>query len=356
LHARRLARAHGWWEHAIGAMQGLHSLYRHMGRHLEWARLVNELTPDLVDPATNGPLAGRELEWSFFSAYRVRLARADRDWATAERLQRMLVKWSRETAAAALATAPANLSEEQHNIIRGASTALLELGNILREQLRVECVEVYKECLELDQRIQDNASVAITSLQLGNAYDEIPEIHDLDAAQYWYQRSLDLRDEGDRRGRATSISMLGYIHRMRFKESQAADRPIAEQERHLKAAADAYHQTLELLPQGAINELAITHNQLGNIYDSAGQVDTARKHYQESVRHKEESGDRFGAGQTRYNVAAMLVDDGRYRDALLWAQAALRDFQSYDDRAAAEVARTQEMIVIIDRLNAGGQR
>jgi hypothetical protein len=41
-------------------MQGLRVLYEHTGRAVEWRRLVEELIPELTDPATGGPLPGRE--------------------------------------------------------------------------------------------------------------------------------------------------------------------------------------------------------------------------------------------------------------------------------------------------------
>ena len=43
LHARSLARQHGWWDALITAMQGLHMLYNHTGRRAEWKRLVEEI-------------------------------------------------------------------------------------------------------------------------------------------------------------------------------------------------------------------------------------------------------------------------------------------------------------------------
>lgn len=60
LHARALARDHGWWTAVVNVMQGLETLYIHTGRKDEWKRLVREIVPDLVDPETEQPLAGRE--------------------------------------------------------------------------------------------------------------------------------------------------------------------------------------------------------------------------------------------------------------------------------------------------------
>ncbi len=60
LHARALARGHGWWPQVIEAMHGLYIIYHHTGRIAEWARLVEEIVPDFIEPASDGPIAGRE--------------------------------------------------------------------------------------------------------------------------------------------------------------------------------------------------------------------------------------------------------------------------------------------------------
>jgi hypothetical protein len=78
LHARTLARRHGWWLAVVQTMSGLSELYDHTGRRAEWARLVPEIVPDFVDPGTDGPLPGREEEWSLVTEYRMRLAREAR--------------------------------------------------------------------------------------------------------------------------------------------------------------------------------------------------------------------------------------------------------------------------------------
>ena len=74
-------------------MQGLRVLYEHRGRRAEWKRLVDEIVPDFVDPATDGPLPVAKTGWILVTEYRVRLAREMRDWAEAERLQRVRVDW-----------------------------------------------------------------------------------------------------------------------------------------------------------------------------------------------------------------------------------------------------------------------
>jgi tetratricopeptide (TPR) repeat protein len=356
LQARRLARDQRWWDQVLGAMQGLLVLYQHTGRNLEWARLVEELVLDLVDPATDGPWPGLEEQWSLVNDYRVSLAtQQQRDYATAERLQRIRLAWDRERAAAALTTPAAQLDDIHRDLLRFLAVGMNQLGEILREQQQPACVQAYSEALQLARRIGDRPLEAIVAYNLGHAYAQVPEFRDLHAAARGYQDSLGLRDEGDRLGRARCVSELGYVHRQRFIEAQDAGRPEAELLSHLNAAAHAYQQALDMLPADAVGELAVIHGQLGNTYHDGGQPEVALRHWQESIRYREAAGNRYGAAQTRFNVAAALVRDGRLGDGLLWAQAALRDFQTYGDRAAAEIAQIQQLIATIDRGLGGGK-
>jgi tetratricopeptide (TPR) repeat protein len=135
----------------------------------------------------------------------------------------------------------------------------------------------------------------------------------------------------------------------RFLDAREAGRPEAELLHHLNAAADSCYQALELLPPDAVNDLAVTHNQLGNIYLGAGGLDRAVHHYRESIRYMESAGNLYGAAQTRFNVAVTLAQAGRLPDALAFALEARRNFETYDDRAAAKIRKTQELIDLIER-------
>jgi hypothetical protein len=207
LHACHLAGKHGWWEQLLGSMQGLRTLYEHAKRSVEWARLVDEVASDLIDPATDQPLPGCEEHWGMITDYRVELATRQRDYNTAERLARQLVVWNREWAAAALATLPTALDDKQKNELHNLGSALHRLGEVLRKQGQPACTEAYREQLELDRRIGNRSAEATAAHNLGKAHSEIPELYDLDTAAYWYQYSLDLHDLGDDLGRALPASM-----------------------------------------------------------------------------------------------------------------------------------------------------
>lgn len=345
LHARQLARKNGWWDVLTSTMQGLRSLYDHTGRRAEWKQLVDEIVPDLVDPQTGGPLSGREEQWSLVTQYRVRLAQEARQWAEAERLQRVCMEWDRKNAAAALATPPDKLDDTARNAIRTLAVSLEQLGHIQREQGKPDCVAAYEEAVSLYQRIGDRPAEAVAAFNLGRAYTDIPTLRDLDKAERWYRRSLELRDERDRQGRAGCVGQLGQVAYEHFNEARAADQLT----HHLQTAADFYHQALDLLPPNAVDSLAVAHNALGVIYRNAGDLDRALTHYREAIRYWEAAGNLYHSAGARFNVAIALLNAGRLQDALVYAQAALRGYFTFGDRAAADIQDTQGLIAKIEQ-------
>jgi tetratricopeptide (TPR) repeat protein len=98
-----------------------------------------------------------------------------------------------------------------------------------------------------------------------------------------------------------------------------------------------------------VDDLAVTHNQLGNIYDDAGDLDRALLHYREAIRYEEMQGNLYGAALTRSNVAIAFATAGRLADAREYAYAALRNYQTYGDRAAEEIQKTQKLIAKIEQ-------
>src|SRR5207248_184739 len=103
LQARRLAISHGRWDALVKTMQGLRVLYEATARNAEWARLVDEVLPYFLDPATDDPLPGCEEQWNLVTDYRARLARDARLWPEAERLQIKVTVWNRQCATIASA-------------------------------------------------------------------------------------------------------------------------------------------------------------------------------------------------------------------------------------------------------------
>jgi tetratricopeptide (TPR) repeat protein len=371
LHARRTARRQGWWAPVTSAMQGLRVLYEYQGRLSEWSRLVAEITPDFCTP-DDGPIPGREDQYSLVMEYRVRLAQNyDRDLPRAAALQEKRVAWTRQQAAPILALPPdAPLDSEQRNRIRTLGVGVFALGQILMEQGAPECVAAYEETIRHDRRIQDTAAEAIAHYNLGHAYKDIPAIRDLDAAEAAYRRELALLNPNDLSGRASTTKQIGMVHHERFRESRQRHEPTETMLKHAQAAERHYLEALALCPPTAITEFGPTHNQLGSLYAEVGQTERAREHFEKAAQCFEQTGDHYGAGQTRFNMALMYLDAAgresaatRQRDlmhrAQAYAQAALRDFQHYQGRAAKDEANAQQLLArIAEALEAldGGKK
>jgi tetratricopeptide (TPR) repeat protein len=349
LHARELARSRAWWWEVTSTMQGLRGLHDQTGRRAEWAHLVEEMVPDFVDPATDGPLPGRQDEWSLVTDYRVRVAEEARQWEKAERLQRIRVEWDREHASAALVMPPEKLDHDQRNTIRSLAASVHELGEIQRELGQAVCVDSYRESYELALRIGDQPAAATAAFNLGRAYEDLAEIRDLAEAERWYQRGLELHSKTDSQRRAGCLGQLGSLSYRRFLDARSAGKPAAELAKHLQRAFDLYNQALKLAPENAIDVLAVVHHQLGAIYHAAGDLDQALAHYRHSIRYSESAGDLYGAAQTQRNVARALLLRGRFPDAKEYALAALRNFQTYGEGAKDDVLDTRELIALIDK-------
>jgi tetratricopeptide (TPR) repeat protein len=344
LHARSLARGAGRWRDVIGCMQGLRQLYEHTGRGAEWARLVDELVPDLVDPDTGGPRPGRADQWRLLTEYRVRIAYDGRDWTAALSLQQTRVDHARRAAAAALDTVPDRHTDADRHRIRNLAVNEEALGHVLRAQRDPGCVTHYERAAGLFRAIGARREEGVVAFNLGHANLQIPSLRNPDRAEHWYRRTLDLADEWDRVSRARATAQLGRVAYERFYDARNAGQPEPVLLEHLNAAAAAGRHALDLLSADAVPDLAAVHHQLGIVYTDAGEDDTALTHYQQSIRLEEAAGNRYGAGQSRHAVAVLLTRAGRTGDALLYAHAALADYGPYGAGAAAVIERVQRLI------------
>lgn len=360
LHARRTARRNGWWEPVTSAMQGLRVLYEYQGRGAEWARLVAEIVPDYCT-ADDEAVAGREESYGLVMGYRVDLAQQqERELGKAAALQEKVVEWGQRQAAAALALPDdAELDGVQRHRIRTLSVSVFTLGQILMEQGDPKCVMAYEEAVQYDKRIGSRSDEAVDHFNLGHAYKDLAAIRDLDAAEAAYTRSLELREPNDALGRSRCIKQIGMVHWERFKDARQQGAAEAVQLAHAQAAERHYQQALAVCPPTAISDLWPLHTVLGNLYKVFDQTENAGKQYEKAAQYAEQSGNRHGAGQVRFNLALMYQDAaGReasatrrqdlLRRGLAYAQASLRDFQHFQGRAAADEARAQGLIGLIE--------
>jgi len=331
-------------------------LYQHTGRAVEWRRLVAELVPVFTDPATGGPYPGLEQDWADLTGFQAAIAQEARDWETAERLQSARVAWERRQATDALAVRPEELDASQRRRLYGLAGALGLLGQILQDMDDSGCVLAYEEGIELYQRIGASREEGIGAFNLGTAYKNMRALRDLDQSQHWYERSLELTDESDVLGRAKTIGQIGTVAYERFLEARAAGADDETQGRYLNDAARTFYEVLDLIPDDSVEDLAVAHGKLGGVYGEAGDVDRALGHYQKAIHFHQLRDNVYDAGVIRFNVAVALAKAGRTYDALLYARAALRDFNALGPGAARNVTRTQGLISQFEQDLAGEPR
>jgi len=221
-----------------------------------------------------------------------------------------------------------------------------------------DCVAAYEESPSIDQRLGDTAGESTSHYSLGHAYLQIATIRNLDTAESAYKRSLNGWAESDFLNRSKTINQIGMVHHERFTKSHQRGESAQTTLRHAQAAVKHYQQAQTLCPPNALADLGPMHHELGTLYAEVGRTESASEHFEKDVKICEQTGDRYGAGQTRFNIAVMYAGasereptPSRQRDLLhraqAYAQAALRDFQHYQGRAADREADTQQLLAVI---------
>ncbi|MCO5214004.1 MAG: CHAT domain-containing protein [Caldilinea sp.] len=355
LHARRSGRRHGWWQRVTYAMQGLNRLYEYQGRTAEWARLVAEIVPDYCTP-DDDPIPGREEEYALVMGYRVRLAwQVERNLRRATAIQVKRVAWDRRRAAAALALPPdAPLDAAQRYLIRTLAISTGTLGQILKEQRSPECVAAYQEAIQYAQRIGDTTVESTTHFQLGNAYQDLPAIRDLDAAEAAYRSGLKLANPNDALASALNIRTIGTVYHKRFIDARARGEST-DALRYAQATEQHYKLALALCPPTAVADLGLMYGTLGDLYRDVGRAEQAREAYEKSIQHDDLIGDHYRSGSNRVSLAVVYLraahresTPAHRRDmlqrALAYAQAGLRDYKSYNGRSVDQEGNAHRLI------------
>lgn len=324
-------------------------MYEQTGRDGEWARLVTAITPDVTDPATEGPLPGRDEQWRLVTNYRARIALQAQDWPAATTLQTAAIAWNRDQAAAALAAPTGSLTPDQRHQIRELAVSLEEMSHTLGFQADPACLPYYQEALGLYERSGGRQEEANLATSLGNTYLRVPGLRDLDQAEHWYQHGLSLRTGTDQRGQAGSLGFLGSVAVARFDDARAAGEAEPVLSEHLNDALRYYQQALGFTGASDHQFRAAIEYQLGNIYRRAGDTGQGLRHYQHCLHHDEARGDIAAAGETRYNIALLLAEAGRVSDALLYARAALNNYQQAGPGAANRADRAQRLIADLEQ-------
>ena len=349
LRAAGLAIDNDWYSLVLGPVRGLNVLYGYIGRATEWRRLVAGLAPIVTDLSTGGTLPGREPQWAAITEYQIDIAIKARDWPVAVRLLDITIAWRREQAARALAIPPPERSDDHRTRVRDLAVSMGQSASALLAQADPGCVLRYQEALELFGQVGASREEATVAVGLGDAYLNVPGLRDLDQAERWYQRSLDLFESQDPLGRARSMARLGEVAYERFLDNKAAATSPDRLGQLLNEALERSNHALELMPAEAPADLARIFRQIGTVYREAGEIERSLVNYQRAIQYEERQDDSYGAGQTRYGAALALARAGRLADALLYARAALQDYLRTGPGAAADAEQAHELIARLER-------
>ena len=347
LHAQSLGYKYGWAGVVLGTLAGLRHLYTSAGHWATWARLVAGAGSLVGDPVT-GPFRPESVaDWALWMDWEIELA----GWrCEPERQHQLLLKKievGRDRAADALSMRPETLTGANRNEIRSLAAGLQQLGALLVERNDAAAVKALKWALTLNRRIGDRVGAAIAAFTLGHAYKDIAILRSLDRAEQWYNCSLSLRTAGDA-GIAGCYGQLGHVALKRFDALRMQKGANSERfHRHLGDAEASFQQALSLTPPTALSDLGTGHHMLGEVYRWMERGDLADEHYRHAIRYREQSGDRFGAGQFRFNLALLHLEHARLPDARLYAEAALDDFRSYGANAADDVVKAERLLADI---------
>lgn len=349
LHARSLALHHARPKIVIMAMQGLEILYTVTGRWGAWTRLVAEVEP-LVAEADEGPKQDLLDEWDQVIKYRADLAEHRHDVAETLRLLRLSVDKLHESLSPLLATDVANWSPIDRNHVRSLAASFQQLGTKLCGQNDPAALSSLNAAYELCRRIDDRQAQAIAAFNIGLAYKEIKAVRDFDAAEEWYKTSLGLRGEHDSFGQAVCHGQFGNVALRRFDALLKNPNPDRrELIRLLQQAESGYLQALNLFPDQAWAERAVAHHMLANVYSRASMESLAVEHYRHSIDLEIKSDNIFGAGETRFSLAQLLLRNKQLDAALGYARAARNDYASYGEHAAENIAEADKLIAIIEQ-------
>jgi tetratricopeptide (TPR) repeat protein len=156
-------------------------------------------------------------------------------------------------------------------------------------------------------------------------------------------------EEQDTLGTARALARLGGVAYERFIDLAAAGESSDRLAGILNDVVQLGIRALDLTPEEASADLARIYRQLGAAFREADDIERSLINYQRALQHEERQADPYGAGQTRYGAALTLSRAGRLADALLYARAALRDYERTGPGANTDAERARELIARLER-------
>ena len=170
-----------------------------------------------------------------------------------------------------------------------------------------EAARQYQHALEIFERLGDQASIAVSYHQLGI----LAHLRgDYDEAARQYQRALDIKERlGDQASMATTYGQLGIL---------------AERRGDYDEAARQYQHALEIFERlGDQASIATAYNSLGSLAYLREDYDEAARQYQRALDIREQLGDQAGMARSYHGLGLVAQRRGDYDEAARQYQRAL---------------------------------
>jgi tetratricopeptide (TPR) repeat protein len=366
IQAFRLATVRGLWEEAAGVLRPVAVLYEHLGRVIEWARLVQQIEPHFIDPASYGPRPGvKENDWALVLGYRVRLTRDSGQFEEAQKMQSLLAEhgWKRAGTivdrGAVLAAGeklegaisepsdlllrrPEDLNSNEVGAVIDLAVQLNALAQIQRRLGLPECALAYKQASIIARQVGDWRIVSACCDNLIYAYTEIANIQDLDKAEFWATKSLALAPKVGPHWWAKAHAGVGRVWRRRFLKTLQGGTP--ELDPLLRAEQSLLQAEQWLLDYSTVEDQALVHSELGNVYTYLGKPDTALAHFQQALKYDDQAGKHRDAANLRFNVALMLGNGKQFKEAIQYALAALSGYERLGLGDTFQAGQTRQLL------------
>ena len=347
-HACNLARKFEWWDLTSGCIHGLGALFEGGGRMAEWQDFLDELMKECSDEATQEPLDGRGLYWRAVVEQGVHSAKQRRRLHQAEKLQRLCLNWDKEQANPYLSVAENELEKPQKAVLERYALSLYRMGGVVRRQGFPE-PNIDQEAVDLQERLEERETASRWAFELGLEYTDNSALRNLQQAERWLQRSLELKEEEDRLGKGACCAELGRVAWERFGEARKANLQQVELLRFLNDARQYYLRALENDPSDDWAHLAAHNQALGHICFSQGDLGRALPYYRESIRYYEREGATDQVAQIQFTLALSLRDANRMVEARKFAQDACANFKKIPDCAPEMLKRAERNLELIEQ-------
>jgi tetratricopeptide (TPR) repeat protein len=341
--AYSLAKHHSLYQEIYGLIGALSTLYIHTGRRIEWHRLLREFHSDVADPNTELPIPGREDCWRIVEDLRAIAAGQAHNFSEAERIASQLVAEYSSIVAPFRSLPTSHLSHLQRLQLGTLAEALVRLGEYQSCLQKPECLAPLEEAYSIGTELGDANVQAMAAYYLGVAYDHVDAVKDLDKADRWYCKSLELRGTANPHESAKCLHQRAGVAFERFKRAskEGDDRACFDL---LNQGIDFINGAFSLTPPGSVDDLARMHCMAGLLLGNAFRIPEAREHYAKSIALDESQGNLFWASKTREFFAIDLARQGMIEESLQWAQAALDGFKTYGASAAREIEKMEGFI------------